>query len=223
MSSLNAFFGFDADGLFKAISSYLSILYNTLIDAPQPNRLLKAWRKGQINIFNNKTVHYSLQYIYPNIERTFSEHEKSWRRQVFLGLHRFVWVARSDMSVYGRSSYFKINRCIVTVGSDYLPNIKPVPDLRNCGEVLCGVSVGSPVFLTKNGHGRYAVIDIEEYKEYEKMLAWRRLKADPDEGRRSGETDGWLTPSEVVDMADEPNLSATAVKHMVLPQIQVDK
>ena len=56
------------------------------------------------------------------------------------------------------------------VGVNCMPNIKPVSDLRNYGEVLRDVSVGSPVFLTKNGHGRYAVLDIEEYKVYEGML-----------------------------------------------------
>lgn len=78
-----------------------------------------------------------------------------------------------------------------------MPNIKPVSDLRNYGEVLRDVAVGSPVFLTKNGHGRYAVLDIEEYKEYEKMLAWRKLKTELDEGRRSGEENGWLSSGEV--------------------------
>lgn len=37
------------------------------------------------------------------------------------------------------------------------------------------VAVGQPVFLTKNGHDRYAVIDIEEYKEYERMMATNYL------------------------------------------------
>jgi prevent-host-death family protein len=78
-----------------------------------------------------------------------------------------------------------------------MPNIKPISELRNYGEVLRDVAVGSPVFLTKNGHGRYAVLDIEEYKVYEKTLAWRRLEADLDEGRRSGEKDGWI-PAEKV-------------------------
>lgn len=41
-----------------------------------------------------------------------------------------------------------------------MPNIKPVSDLRNYGEVLRDVAVGQPVFLTKNGHSRYAVLDI---------------------------------------------------------------
>jgi prevent-host-death family protein len=78
-----------------------------------------------------------------------------------------------------------------------MPNIKPISDLRNYGEVLRHVSIGSPVFLTKNGHGRYAVLDIDEYKEYEKMLAWRKLKSELDQGIRSGEEKGWIPSDEV--------------------------
>ena len=80
-----------------------------------------------------------------------------------------------------------------------MPNIKPISDLRNYGEVLRDVAVGSPVFLTKNGRGRYAVIDIDEYMEYEKTLVWRKLKLELDKGRLSGEESGWL-PSEDVFM-----------------------
>ena len=78
-----------------------------------------------------------------------------------------------------------------------MPNIKPISDLRSYGEVLREVAVGAPVFLTKNGHGRYAVLDIEEYKVYEKTLAWRKLEAELDEGRRSGEESGWIPAHEV--------------------------
>jgi len=78
-----------------------------------------------------------------------------------------------------------------------MPNIKPISDLRNYGEVLRDVAVGSPVFLTKNGHGRYAVLDIEEYKEYEKLLAWRKLKSELDKGRKSGEENGWIAAESV--------------------------
>ena len=78
-----------------------------------------------------------------------------------------------------------------------MPNIKPISDLRNYGEVLRDVTFGSPVFLTKNGHGRYAVLDIAEYEEYEKMRAWRKLSAELDEGRRSGEENGWVPAEEV--------------------------
>ena len=78
-----------------------------------------------------------------------------------------------------------------------MPKIKPISELRNYGEVLRDVAIGSPVFLTKNGHGRYVVLDIEEYKEYEKMLAWRKLMSELDRGRRSGEEKGWLTIKDV--------------------------
>ncbi len=80
-----------------------------------------------------------------------------------------------------------------------MPNIKPVSDLRNYGEVLRDVAVGRPVFLTKNGHGRYAVIDIEEYREYERMKAMDWLLSELDKGRLSGENDGWLPADEVFD------------------------
>ena len=46
-----------------------------------------------------------------------------------------------------------------------MPNIKPVSDLRNYTEVLRDISVGEPVFLTKNGRGRYAIVDMEEYEK----------------------------------------------------------
>ena len=71
-----------------------------------------------------------------------------------------------------------------------MPNIKPVSDLRNYGEVLRDVAVGQPVFLTKNGHGRYAVLDIEEYRHYEQLLTRQRLLMELEKGRRSGESSG---------------------------------
>ena len=78
-----------------------------------------------------------------------------------------------------------------------MPNIKPVSDLRNYGEVLRDVAVGQPVFLTKNGHGRYAVLDMEEYRQYEKLLAREKLLAELEKGRRSGEEEGYLTADDV--------------------------
>jgi prevent-host-death family protein len=84
-----------------------------------------------------------------------------------------------------------------------MPNIKPISELRNYGEVLRDVAIGSPVFLTKNGHGRYAVMDIEEYKEYEKMLAWRKLKSELDKGERSGEEQGCIDADDVRKRLEE--------------------
>lgn len=71
-----------------------------------------------------------------------------------------------------------------------MPNIKPISDLRNYSEVLHDVSIGAPVFLTKNGRGKYAILDI---KEYEKTQATLKLMSELAKGRESGERDGWLS------------------------------
>ena len=75
-----------------------------------------------------------------------------------------------------------------------MPNIKPVSDLRNYSEVLKDISVGEPVFLTKNGRGRYAIVDIEEY---EKTHAILKLMGELAKGERSGNESGWLSISDI--------------------------
>ncbi len=71
-----------------------------------------------------------------------------------------------------------------------MPNIKPISDLRNYSDVLRDVSSGAPVFLTKNGRGKYAIVDIQDY---EKTQATLRLMNELAKGRKSGEQEGWLT------------------------------
>lgn len=71
-----------------------------------------------------------------------------------------------------------------------MPNIKPISDLRNYSDVLHDVTVGAPVFLTKNGRGRYAILDMQDF---EKIQATLRLMNELAKGRKSGEENGWLT------------------------------
>ena len=71
-----------------------------------------------------------------------------------------------------------------------MPNIKPISDLRNYSDVLHDVAVGGPVFMTKNGRGRYAILDIQDF---EKTQATIRLMNELAKGRKSGEEKGWLT------------------------------
>jgi prevent-host-death family protein len=76
-----------------------------------------------------------------------------------------------------------------------MPNIKPVSDLRNYNEVLRDIAVGEPVFLTKNGRGKFAVIAIEEY---EKTQATMKLMAElmaADQAIKNGEK--WLTEKQL--------------------------
>ncbi|MCM1043790.1 MAG: type II toxin-antitoxin system Phd/YefM family antitoxin [Corallococcus sp.] len=42
-------------------------------------------------------------------------------------------------------------------------NIKPISDLRNYTTVLKDCRTDAPVFLTKNGRGRYVIMDAEQY------------------------------------------------------------
>ena len=75
-----------------------------------------------------------------------------------------------------------------------MPNIKPVSDLRNYNEVLRDVAMGEPVFLTKKGRGRYALVDIADY---EKTQAVIKLMSELAKGEKAGREKGWLTIEEV--------------------------
>ena len=75
--------------------------------------------------------------------------------------------------------------------------INPVSDLRNYNKVLEKVSVGSPVYLTVNGRGKYTIRDIAEDEEFERTKALLRLMCELNEGRRSGEEDGYVSAADV--------------------------
>ena len=75
-----------------------------------------------------------------------------------------------------------------------MPNIKPVSDLRNYNEVLRDVTIKEPVFLTKNGRGRYALMDM---RAYERMRAAIRLMSELHKGEKAAKESDWLTIDEV--------------------------
>lgn len=75
-----------------------------------------------------------------------------------------------------------------------MPTIRPVSDLRSYTDVLNDVREGSPVFLTKNGRGCYALMDM---RDYDRQVALQTLEHEIEEGLRSGEEGGWLRASEV--------------------------
>ncbi|MGM9561981.1 MAG: type II toxin-antitoxin system prevent-host-death family antitoxin [Phascolarctobacterium sp.] len=75
-----------------------------------------------------------------------------------------------------------------------MPIIKPISDLRNYNEVLRDVQIGTPVFLTKNGRGKYAILDI---LDYEKAKATIQLANELTKGKQAGESKGWLSADEV--------------------------
>ena len=74
-----------------------------------------------------------------------------------------------------------------------MPNIRLVSDLRNYKSVLDEVTYGSPVYLTKNGRGDYAVITMKELDELNAMKSLIRELAKGEESAK----DGWISIEDV--------------------------
>ena len=72
-----------------------------------------------------------------------------------------------------------------------MPKIMKLSALRNYSDVLDEVKHGDPVYLTKNGEGRYAILDITEYDSLRNGL-WQRLFAELDESEKVAERFGWI-------------------------------
>ncbi|MBO4638881.1 MAG: type II toxin-antitoxin system prevent-host-death family antitoxin [Treponema sp.] len=84
-----------------------------------------------------------------------------------------------------------------------MPNIRPVSDLRNYASVLMEVHENEPVYLTKNGRGSYAIVDIKEYEDFEKTKASLKLMYELQKGKVAGETKGWLSEENVTKHFEE--------------------
>ena len=70
-----------------------------------------------------------------------------------------------------------------------MPAIKPISELRNYNTVLSEVTADTPVFLTKNGHGRFAIVDIRAYERLRTELDLMTALAEGEESSRKG---GWV-------------------------------
>lgn len=73
-----------------------------------------------------------------------------------------------------------------------MPNIKNISSLRQYTSVLDEVDKGNPVFLTRDGKGKYAILDMEEYDNMREAL-WGRLFDELDDSRRAGDEQGWVS------------------------------
>lgn len=76
-----------------------------------------------------------------------------------------------------------------------MANILPVSDLRNYNEVLKNCQVGEPVFLTKNGRGRFVVLDIEDYEKDRAEKKLLMLLHEAEDAVKDGS--GWLSHEEL--------------------------
>ena len=77
-----------------------------------------------------------------------------------------------------------------------MTRIIPVSDLKNYSEVLSQCDDGTPLFLTKNGRGKYVVQKLEEYEKTQAML---RLLSELGQGGASIRKDGALSLAEAFE------------------------
>ena len=77
-----------------------------------------------------------------------------------------------------------------------MPNIRPISDLRNYTDILKDVHYGERIYLTKNGHGEFALIDMKELDDIDKMLAFHKLMENLHKAEERADREGWISEEE---------------------------
>ena len=78
-----------------------------------------------------------------------------------------------------------------------MPNIKPISDLRNYTAVINEVTYGNRVYLTRNGHGECAIIDMKELDELDRQKALYTLMNQLNEAEMSIREEGMISADEM--------------------------
>lgn len=78
-----------------------------------------------------------------------------------------------------------------------MPNIKPISDLRNYSEVLREVDTYNRVYLTRNGHGEYGILTMEEIDELDKYRAAYTLFSKLKNAEERADKEGWISAEDV--------------------------
>ena len=79
-----------------------------------------------------------------------------------------------------------------------MPNIKPISDLRNYTDILKQVDVSKRVYLTRNGHGEYGILTMDEIDELDRYRAAYQLITKLKKSEERANLEGWI-PSEDVE------------------------
>lgn len=78
-----------------------------------------------------------------------------------------------------------------------MPDIKPVSDLRNYTEVLKDVDKNHRVYLTRNGHGAYTIMTMEELERLDRLQTYYDLLKDLKMAEERASREGWISSEEV--------------------------
>ena len=81
-----------------------------------------------------------------------------------------------------------------------MPNIKPISDLRNYTEVLKEVDVSNRVYLTRNGHGEYGILTMQEIDELDRLKAAYTLFSNLQKAEERAQKEGWIDAEDVEKM-----------------------
>ncbi len=73
-----------------------------------------------------------------------------------------------------------------------MPNIKPISDLRNYTDVLKKVDLSNRVYLTRNGHGEYAILTMDEVDELDRIKAAYLLLSKLQNAEEKADKEGWV-------------------------------
>lgn len=73
-----------------------------------------------------------------------------------------------------------------------MPNIKPISDLRNYTDVLKEVDLSNRVYLTRNGHGEYAILTMDEVDELDRIKAAYPLLSKLQRAEKKADKEGWV-------------------------------
>lgn len=82
------------------------------------------------------------------------------------------------------------------MGED-MPNIKPISELRNYTAVINEVTYGNRVYLTRNGHGECAIIDMKELDELDHQKALYQLMCRLSEAETSIRDEGTISADDL--------------------------
>ena len=78
-----------------------------------------------------------------------------------------------------------------------MPTIMPISDLRNYTDVLKEVDARNRVYLTRNGHGAYTIMTVEEADELDRLRAVHNVLADLERAEIRSEREGWVDDDEI--------------------------
>lgn len=78
-----------------------------------------------------------------------------------------------------------------------MPCIKPISELKNYTAIINQVSYGNRIYLTRNGHGQCALVDMKELDELDKQKALLTLMGKLNDAKVSVREEGTISAEDL--------------------------